>query len=140
MMNSFFIINDNQQISIDAQFAGYVVFYKKSKEESVATIQDTLYTKLIENALKLKLAQFLFVDISTNTVRFSALKKVLDIHKCFLFGVKEHEIGVNFDLEPYRLTHVASVDFLKTDAPEVLENDKVLKNKLWTQLQISFKL
>lgn len=53
---------------------------------------------------------------------------------------KESEVGINFDIPLYKLITIAAVEFLKVDAPEILEKDKNLKNQLWTQLQISFKL
>jgi hypothetical protein len=139
-MNSFFVLSSDKNIAVDAQYAGYVIFYRKSKDAVVAEIQTSLYTKLIENALKLKLVNFLFIDINTQKVRFSGIKKALEIRKCFLFGVDEKEVGINFDIPPYHLTALASVEFLKADAPEKLESDKHLKNKLWTQLQTAFKL
>ena len=139
-MNSFFVLNKSQQISTTEHYAGYVIFYKKSEEESVAQIQTNLYTKLIENALKLKLDNFLFIDVSKQKERFSELKKSVAIEKCFLFGVNEKEVGINFDIPLYQLTTITSIEFLKVDAPEILEVDKKLKNLLWTQLQISFKL
>ena len=104
----------------------------------MAEVQSGLLTKLIENGLKLKSENFFFVDINEQKERFTVLKKSIEIQKCFLFGVQEKEVGINFDIRLYHLTKVAGVDFLKADAPEILEKDKNLKNKLWTQLQISF--
>ena len=71
-------------ISIDSDYTGFVIFYKKSKDATIAEIQSALYSKLIENALKLKLQNFLFIDINEQKVRFSVLKKSTNIQKCFL--------------------------------------------------------
>jgi hypothetical protein len=38
------------------------------------------------------------------------------------------------------LITVGETEFLKADTPEVLEQEKQLKNQLWKQLQIAFKL
>lgn len=138
-MNSFFVLHTTSNPSAEETYSGYVVFYKKSKDASVAEVQTGLLTKLIENGLKLKSENFLFIDMNEQKIRFSVLKKSFEIQKCFLFGVQEREIGINFDIPVYHLTRIAGIDFLKADAPEILESDKNLKNKLWTQLQISFK-
>lgn len=139
-MNSFFVLHNSTSISINSNYAGFVIFYKKSKDAAIDEMQSGLYSKLIENALKLKLENFLFIDINEQKERFSVLKKSTEIQKCFLFGVKESEVGINFDIPLYKLITIAAVEFLKVDAPEILEKDKNLKNQLWTQLQISFKL
>lgn len=139
-MNSFFVLNSTTSLSVSEQYAGCVIFYKKSKEADVAAIQANLFSKLIENALKLSLDNFLFIDISDRKERFSKIRKEMDVKKCFLFGVNEIEVGINFDIPSYELITISDIEFLKTDAAEVLEREKHLKNKLWVQLQISFKL
>jgi hypothetical protein len=139
-MNSFYLLTPSGQIAASDQYAGYVIFYKKSVENPIAAIQESLFLKLIENGLKLKMEQFLFVDITNRQERISSLKKSIDIQKCFLFGVKEAEIGINFDIPLYSLITVGETEFLKADTPEVLEQEKQLKNQLWKQLQIAFKL
>ena len=139
-MNAFYVLTPSGKISVSEQYAGYVIFYKKSVENSIAAIQEGLFLKLIENGLKLKIEQFLFIDISTQPERISSLKKSIDIQKCFLFGVKESQVGINFDIPLYTLITVGETEFLKADTPEVLEQEKQLKNQLWKQLQISFKL
>ncbi|MBP8192914.1 MAG: hypothetical protein KAX69_04860 [Chitinophagales bacterium] len=139
-MNSFFLLNTQEQVSVIAQFAGYVIFYKKSKDAATAEIQLSLLSKLIENGLKLSTENFLFIDTSSPHARISSLKKSLEIKKCFFFGVLEKEIGINIDIPLYQLVEVGETEFLKADAPEMLEKEKLLKNQLWKQLQISFKL
>jgi hypothetical protein len=138
-MNSFFVLPTTTNLSAGASYSGYVIFYKKNKDASVAEVQIGLLTKLIENGLKLKSENFLLIDLNEQKERFSVLKKSIGIQKCFLFGVQEREVGINFDVPVYHLTRISGIDFLKADAPEILENDKNLKNKLWIQLQISFK-
>lgn len=139
-MNSFFVLNTSAQVSVPAQYAGFVIFYKKSKDDAIAAIQMSLLSKLIENGLKLSTEHFLFIDITSQPARISALKKSLEIKKCFFFGVPEKEIGINIDIPLYQLVTVGETEFLKADAPEILEKEKQLKNQLWKQLQISFKL
>ncbi len=140
-MNDFFVLNNgNDETVVNEQFAGYVVFYKKSKEEKIAEIQSNLLNKLIQNALKLNLDNFLFIDLNTQKIRLASLRKSIKIEKCFLFGVQEAEIGTNIVIPNYQLILVADIQFLKVDAPEKLEQNKPLKNQLWEQLQISFKL
>lgn len=139
-MNSFFVLNTPGQVSVNAQYAGYVIFYKKSKDAATAEIQLSLLSKLIENGLKLSTENFLFIDTSSPHARISSLKKSLEIKKCFFFGVLEKEIGINIDIPLYQLVEVGETEFLKADAPEMLEKEKLLKNQLWKQLQISFKL
>jgi hypothetical protein len=139
-MNDFFVLSDGKQLTVPQAFEGYVIFFRKSKEENVAVTQMGLMQKLIENGLKLSLDSFLFVDLNQASLRISEIQKKMTIKKCFLFGVKESEIGINFDVNAYQLTTVSEIQFLKADAPEVLDSDKNLKNKLWTQLQISFNI
>lgn len=139
-MSSFFVLSEDKHIVVDAQFTGYVVFYRKSSDAAVAAIQDGLFSKLIENALKLKLQQFLFVDLNAKGQRFSVLKKAVEIRKCFLFGIHEKEAGLNIDIPSYQLTEISGIEFLKADTPEVLEQDKHKKSLLWQQLQTAFKL
>ncbi|MDB5226106.1 MAG: hypothetical protein JWN78_299 [Bacteroidota bacterium] len=138
-MNNFFVLKNSGGILVPAEFAGYVVFYKKDKDAAIAEIQRSLLEKMICNGLKLKLENFLFIDISEQPVRLSELKKTLTLKKCFLFGVKENEIGINFDATPYKILNVSNIEFLKVDAPEILEQKKDLKNRLWEQIQLSFK-
>ncbi len=139
-MDSFFILNSSGKISTAENYAGFVIFYKKSKDVEIAEIQINLYLKLIENALKLKMENFLFIDVNEHKERFSSLRKSISIQKCFLFGVEESEIGINFKIPMYQLTQFSEIEFLKVDTPELLEQNKNMKNKLWVQLQISFKL
>ena len=139
-MNSFFVLNTPGQVSMNTQYAVYVIFYKKSKDATTAEIQLSLLSKLIENGLKLSTENFLFIDTSSQHARISSLKKSLEIKKCFFFGVLEKEIGINIDIPLYQLVEVGETEFLKADAPEMLEKEKLLKNQLWKQLQISFKL
>jgi hypothetical protein len=131
-------MNETKGFESLENFAGYVIFYRKSREEKIAQIQVNLMEKLILNGLKLNLDNFLFIDLNSNPLRISKLKKQIPLKKCFLFGVKESEIGINFDVNAYQLITVSGIQFLKADAPEILESDKNLKNKLWAQLQISF--
>lgn len=138
-MNSFFVLKNTSDITVSPEYSGYVVFYKKDKDPVVVEVQTGLLQKLIANGLKLKLENFLLVDVSEQSVRLSQLKKTLALKKCFLFGVKENEIGINFDISPYKLLKVSNIEFLKVDAPEVLEQKKDLKNRLWEQMQLAFK-
>ena len=140
-MNNYFILNNaKEQIDISENFAGYVIFYKKNKDENVAAIQLNLFQKLIENALKISLENFLFVDLNAQKIRFSDCRKSLQVAKCFLFGVTESEIGLNIVLANYQLQTINDIEFLKIDSPEKVEQNTKLKTQLWQQLQISFKL
>ncbi len=139
-MQPLYVLNTQSDLVVPDKFSGYIVFYKKSKEQHVADVQLGLFQKLIENGLKLSLSNFLLVDIFQYPVRISVLKKNLTFHKCFLFGVKENEVGLNFNLPLYKHIYFSEIDFIKSDAPEVLEQDKNLKNKLWIQLQSAFNL
>ncbi len=138
-MNSFFLLNSSSDISSNENYAGFVVFYAKSKDESIAEIQSNLFSKLIENALKLSLDNFLFIDVTLKKERFSIISKTISIKKCLMFGVNESQIGINFDVPLYKLVKVSNIDFLRVDTPEAIEKDKNLKNKLWQQLQTAFK-
>jgi len=139
-MSTFFLLSEDKNMVVGAQFAGYVVFYRKSNNISDMEVQNSLFSKLIENALKLKLEQFLFVDLNAKTQRFSVINKAVEVRKCFLFGVSEREVGLNMDIPLYQLMNVSNIEFLRADAPEVLENDKHKKSQLWQQLQLAFKL
>jgi hypothetical protein len=75
-MNAFYVLTPSGKITVSEQYAGYVIFYKKSVENSIAAIQEGLFSKLIENGLKLKIEQFLFIDISTQPERISSLKNL----------------------------------------------------------------
>jgi hypothetical protein len=139
-MSTFFVLSDNKPIVPDEQYSGYVLFYKKSTNAATASIQDNLFLKLIEQALKLNLNQFLWVDIAKNQTRFSTIIKNVSVQKCFLFGVSEKEIGLNIDLPLYQLKKIKDIEFIKTDSPEDMENNKALKSRLWSQLVISFNI
>lgn len=140
-MDNFYVINNQIDfIKVNENFAGYIVFFKKSIDTKVADVQMNLLHKLIQNALKLELDNFLFIDLNTNKVHLTALNKLHNVNKCFLFGVDENEIGTNIAIPYYQLNKIAGIDFLKVDTPEKLEQNKSLKNKLWEQLQISFNL
>ncbi|HQG37869.1 MAG TPA: hypothetical protein PLK15_01955 [Chitinophagales bacterium] len=139
-MSTFFVLSDNKPIVPDEQYSGYVLFYKKSTNAATASIQDNLFLKLIEQALKLNLNQFLWVDITKNQTRFSTIIKNVSVQKCFLFGVSEKEIGLNIDLPLYQLKKIKDIEFIKTDSPEDMENNKALKSRLWSQLVISFNI
>lgn len=139
-MSTFFVLSDNKPIVPDEQYSGYVLFYKKSTDTATASIQDNLFLKLIEQALKLNLNQFLWVDITKNQTRFSTIIKNVSVQKCFLFGVSEKEIGLNIDLPLYQLKKIKDIEFIKTDSPEDMENNKALKSRLWSQLVISFNI
>ncbi|MFN8238533.1 MAG: hypothetical protein U0T77_10220 [Chitinophagales bacterium] len=139
-MSSFFVLNSTAIPFIPESFSGAVIFYKKSKEPAVAEAQMGLMQKLIENGLKLSMENFLFIDILEHPVRITALRKHANLTRCFLFGVLENEVGLNASIPLYQLVQLASMDILKSDAPEILEKNSALKSKLWKQLQISFKL
>lgn len=139
-MPSYFVLSDNKPIVPDEQYSGYVLFYKKSTDAATASIQDNLFLKLIEQALKLNLNQFLWVDIAKNQTRFSTIIKNVSVQKCFLFGVSEKEIGLNIDLPLYQLKKIKDIEFIKSDTPEEMEKNKALKSQLWSQLVISFNI
>ena len=139
-MSTFFILNSSDETVLPDVKSDFVIFYKKSKEEAQANIQNELFSKLIINALKLKLEDFLFVDISKPFMRFAAIHKNITIKKCFLFGVSEKEVGINFDIPMYNLLSINDIDFIKADTAEKLEADKQLKSQLWNQLVLTFKL
>lgn len=139
-MNSFFVLNSTAIPFIPESFLGYVIFYKKSNEPAVAEAQMSLMQKLIENGLKLSMDNFLVIDILEQPARITALKKQIQLSKCFLFGVQENEVGLNASIPLYQLVQIASMDILKSDAPELLDKNSALKSKLWKQLQIAFKL
>lgn len=140
-MNNFFVLNNsNENIAVNENFAGYIIFFKKNKDDNIASIQLNLLIKLIENALKLSLDNFLFVDLNTQKVRLSELRKLIKVNKSFLFGVNESEIGINIAISNYQLNSIADIEFLKADALEIIEKNTKLKAQLWQQLQISFKI
>ena len=139
-MSTFFIWNGNKPTDLEISYPNYILFYKKSKEATIATIQDNLFSKLIEQALKLNKNQFLWVNVAAENTRFSTILKNNPVQKCFLFGVTEKEVGLNMTLPLYQLQKLKDIEFLKVDAPETLEQDKLLKSKLWSQLVISFKI
>ena len=78
------------------------------------------------------------MEIDNESDRFALLETLEELkHQGF---VLEKEIGINIDIPLYQLVEVGETEFLKADAPEMLEKEKLLKNQLWKQLQISFKL
>lgn len=139
-METYFIWNASEMPALPEQYAGYVICYRKNEDAAKATEQAHLFQKLIRNGLKLTEANFLFIDLNEHKIRLSDLQKSVPLSKCFLFGVQEKEAGIHADLPPYQLVEFNGIDFIKCDAPEILEQHKNLKNKLWTQLQLSFKL
>ena len=139
-INEFFVLQNNDNITVKEEFSGFLVFYKKSKDEKTAEIQHNLFAKLIQNGLKLSLDNFLFIDFNDQKVRLTTIRKSFKIEKCFLFGINEAEIGINIVIPNNQFTTVADIEFLKTDSPEKLEENSVLKTKLWNQLKISYKI
>lgn len=140
-MDNFFVLNHvNNEFNVEGDFAGYVIYYRKSTDIKVAEVQLNLLNKLIQNALKLTLSHFLFIDLNTQNIRLSVLRKTLDVNKCFLFGINESEIGINFNIPDYKIKTIAGIEFLKIDIPEKIEQDAKLKTQLWKQLQILFKI
>lgn len=139
-MDEFYVLSAQAPVNTPENYKGYVIFFRKNKDAAIANVQLNLLHKLIQNALKMELGDFLFADLNEHPLRISVLLKNAAVLKCFLFGVEEKEAGINFDLPMYQLITVAGIEFLKADAPETLEHNKNLKNKLWSQLQISFNL
>jgi len=139
-MNDFYILNNAHTITAKQDFSGNIIFYKKSKQQNVAETQHNLLDKLIQNALKLSLDNFIFIDLNEQQIKLHELRKIAKVEKCFLFGVNESEIGTNIVIPNYQLVNVADIQFLKIDAPETIDANKNLKSKLWEQLQIAFKL
>ncbi len=139
-MNDFYILNNAHTITAKQDFSGNIIFYKKSKQQNVAETQHNLLDKLIQNALKLSLDNFIFIDLNEQQIKLHELRKIAKVENCFLFGVNESEIGTNIVIPNYQLVNVADIQFLKIDAPETIEANKNLKSKLWEQLQIAFKL
>lgn len=139
-MNDFYILNNAHTITAKQDFLGNIIFYKKSKQQNVAETQHNLLDKLIQNALKLSLDNFIFIDLNEQQIKLHELRKIAKVEKCFLFGVNESEIGTNIVIPTYQLVTIAAIQFLKIDAPETIEANKNLKSKLWEQLQIAFKL
>ena len=139
-MNDFYILNNAHTITAKQDFSGNIIFYKKSKQQNVAETQHNLLDKLIQNALKLSLDNFIFIDLNEQQIKLHELRKIAKVENCFLFGVNESEIGTNIVIPNYQLVNVADIQFLKIDAPETIDANKNLKSKLWEQLQIAFKL
>ncbi|MEZ5026585.1 MAG: hypothetical protein R2739_08405 [Chitinophagales bacterium] len=135
---SFYIINTGTSLSVEVDFKGYLIVYKKNKDDEIANAQLQLLKRLIENGLKLKMENFLFIDVANQQSRFSVWRKQIEINKCIFFGVEPSEVGLNFNLPSYKNTTFSSILFLKADAPEVLEKNSALKAKLWEQLQLAF--
>lgn len=139
-MEEFYVLNDRAPVIVPENFKGYVIFFRKNKDTEMANVQLNLLHKLIHNGLKMEVSDFLLADLNEHPLRISVLQKNVSVLKCFLFGVEEKEVGMNFDAPMYQLITVAGIEFLKADAPETLEQNKNLKNKLWSQLQTSFNL
>ena len=59
-MTAFYILNTKNEIQIPEHYSGYIIYYSKSKESSVAEVQLDLFKKLIENGLNLKTDNFIF--------------------------------------------------------------------------------
>ena len=80
------------------------------------------------------------IDINSSKYRISSLRKKIPLKNCILFGVKESEIGLNVSLPTYQNRLITDIIFLKSDAPEDIENKATLKKALWEQLQLIFKI
>lgn len=117
---------------------GYILVYRKHKHPEIEHIQETLLKKLIENGLKLKLSNFLIIDMETSQMRFSSIKDDAKPQKVILMGVSEQEFGLNINLQSYQLTMLSGIHFIKCDSPEKLNDSNALKTALWKQLQQSF--
>ena len=47
---------------------------------------------------------------------------------------------VHKKLTDHQLKKIKDIEFIKTDSPEDMENNKALKSRLWSQLVISFNI
>lgn len=139
MTTSFFVLNSKNKPVIPDNFNGAVFLYRKSEESKVAETQIELFNRLIEKGLKKDVNTFLFIDINQVHERFNSLRKRAAIKQFVLFGVKESEIGINFDIPLHQIKEMDNVAFLKTVAPEVLEKDNSNKAAFWSQLQLILK-
>jgi len=136
---TFYILNTKEPLVIPNAFNGCAFIYKKSEMANVANVQIELFDRLIEKGLKKMVEDFLFVDINNTKERYATLKKQAPIKQYILFGVKESEIGINFDIPLHQIVEIENVFFLKTVSPEVLEKDNSMKAAFWTQLQTVLK-
>ncbi len=136
---TFFVLNEHPTTHLsDNVDCSVVFFYKKSKDTSVAALQEDFFKRLIEKGLKQNIEQFLIVDIGEHKGRLLHYLQHSSIKVVVLYGVQEADLGMHLSLPLYQLVLFSSWKFIKADAPEVIDASNALKAKLWTPIQQLF--
>ncbi len=136
---TFFVLNNHPTTHLaDKVGCSVVFFYKRSKDASVAALQDDFFTRLIEKGLKQNIQHFLIVNVDEHKSRLLHYLQHTAVKSVVLYGVQESDLGIHILLPLYQLVPFSDWKFIKADAPEVIDASNALKAKLWTPIQQLF--
>lgn len=96
-------------------------------------------TKLL-SACKLSLADVAIVNINQQAVSYKELLAELKGRSALLFDIEPSAFGLPMSFPHFQIQPFASCSFLYSPSLKELENDKLLKSKLWVSLQRLFGL
>jgi hypothetical protein len=96
-------------------------------------------TKLL-SACKLSLADVAIVNINQQAISYKELLAALKGRSALLFDIEPSAFGLPMSFPHFQIQPFASCSFLYSPSLKELENDKLLKSKLWVSLQRLFGL
>jgi len=96
-------------------------------------------TKLL-SACKLSLADVAIVNINQQAITYKELLAALKGRSALLFDIEPSAFGLPMSFPHFQIQPFASCSFLYSPSIKELENDKLLKSKLWVSLQRLFGL
>lgn len=96
-------------------------------------------TKLL-SACKLSLADVAIVNINQQAITYKELLAALKGRSALLFDIEPSAFGLPMSFPHFQIQPFASCSFLYSPSLKELENDKLLKSKLWVSLQRLFGL
>lgn len=100
--------------------------------------EDLAFLTTILNACKINLGDVAVVNTALSEIDYRDLKKQLKQQKALLFNVEPTQIQLPVTFPPFQVQSFDGCQYLLSPSLNTLENDKVLKGKLWTSLQRLF--
>ena len=100
--------------------------------------EDLAFLTTILNACKINLGDVAVVNTALSEIDYRDLKKQLKQQKALLFNVEPAQIQLPVTFPPFQVQSFDGCQYLLSPSLNTLENDKVLKGKLWTSLQRLF--
>ncbi|HEX7844687.1 MAG TPA: hypothetical protein VF476_02740 [Chitinophagaceae bacterium] len=91
-------------------------------------------------ACKLSLADVAIVNINQQTVSYKELLQELKSRIALLFDIEPAGFGLPMSFPHFQIQPFAGCSFLYSPSLNELENDKVMKSKLWVSLRRLFNI